>query len=307
MSSLKEQYTELIALTKVFLLRNFSLKESSMTMPKDHLFFKKWILQPSHSQQTENPSDRQSLSSPPPLSPIKKSEHVQQPILSNSFSPPTSPKPVTELTQVKNHTQENRVIDSKISPTKEKAKESPFYLDPLDPPPPSDCLEFKKIFTEYFPHYPLIDQIPTDQIAKKMKSMWKTNLNLFPILILSFTEKEKELQFLKNLAQAITLHFAPAQVISGIKIEQEKKWDQWLKKSDRRLVMASDHGFYLMPELMKSYQEGPRQGKYSLNQIPLLLLSDVSLYLSQPQLKPLLWRAICAELQDGKILQSKSI
>ncbi len=64
---------------------------------------------------------------------------------------------------------------------------------------------------------------------------------------------------------------------------------------DLRLVIASDYDLYLQPELMKVYREAPQQGKHYLNKTPLLLLSDLSLYLKEPQLKSLLWRAICNE------------
>ena len=65
--------------------------------------------------------------------------------------------------------------------------------------------------------------------------------------------------------------------------------------SNLRLIIASDYGLYLQPKLMAYYREVTQQGKHFVNNIPLLLLSDLALYLKEPQLKSLLWRAICKE------------
>ena len=139
------------------------------------------------------------------------------------------------------------------------------------------------------------ETIPEDAVALKVKNSWLNEQTIPPVVILSFRGEEKELAFLKNVAHAISLRLAPARVIQASKWEKENGWQAITHSPDLRLVIASDYDLYLQPELMKVYREAPLQGKHYLNKTPLLLLSDLSLYLKEPQLKSLLWRAICNE------------
>lgn len=170
-----------------------------------------------------------------------------------------------------------------------------FHLEPLAPPSPQENSEWWNLSQTLFPEWMLSKTIPSDAIAQKNKNAWLRSQEISPVIILSFHDNEQRQTFLKNIAQAISLRLAPAQVISVSQIEKENGWENTLNSPQLRLIIASDYGLYLHPKLMHLYREIPQQGKHFLNQTPLLLLSDLSLYLKEPQLKPLLWRAICNE------------
>jgi hypothetical protein len=282
---LKEHYSELVSLTQVFLLRNYSLADPFTIDPATHRFFQKWN---------------------------KRLETVPMPVRSTpaapiyATNPPPSPDPFPPQTQPEPHpatpNPEPSVPPSPKPrppevPNRPHSHSSPFLsLEPLKGYEPMDLQDFKKIFKEQFPTFSISEQIPSDEKAQQVKNSWQTETEIPPVLILSFHEGEKSFAFLRNIAFAIHLHLTPARVISGPKLEQEKKWDKVLNTKGLRLIIASDYGLYLLPELMKYYKEAPRQAKHFLNQIPLLLLSDPSLYLKEPHLKAFLWQAILNEL-----------
>lgn len=154
--------------------------------------------------------------------------------------------------------------------------------------------DFRALFKHNFPQYPLMESIPDDTLAKKKMLAWSYEREIPPVLLFSFSEDERQLSFLKNIAMAITLHFIPARALAGKKME----WNTLLNNPALKLIIISDHELYSQPGLMAHYQEIPQHGKHFLQKIPLLLLSDLDLYLKETQLKPLLWRAICRELSS---------
>lgn len=296
MNTLKEDYAELVALTQLFLLREFSIKDKQVTDPQTYAFFKhilpkEAIQRPSVQTPPVKTNDVKSTASlPPPKSPPSPQPSPPQPSL-----PPVEPPP--EPIKVES------LPEKAIAISTGSKKGYVINLEPLSPPVPLDCKDIKQIFKEQLIHYPISEEIPSDQIAKKIKNSWQIEQNIPPIIILSFNEQEKSRAFLQAIADAISQHLAPARVLSGPQIEKEKKWDIVLKTKGLRLVIASDYGLYLLPELMKCYKETPKQAKHYLYQTPLLLLSDLTLYLKQPQLKPLLWKAICNEFNASRGFQ----
>ncbi|WP_068470215.1 hypothetical protein [Candidatus Protochlamydia phocaeensis] len=307
MTSLKHRYQELVALTQIFLLREHPLKDKPFCLaaPSNHSFFQAGMKRslssapyskdspppqpialnrplPGRQPAVQSPSpDPQPqpgpiLPSPDPLPPVNPPEHPFPDPLPPT-TPPQSPSPDPQPPQI--------VRDKR-----------PLQLEPLSATSfPTLDLSFKQTLRELFPHYPLCDNIPDDKIAKKVKNAWYQEKVIPPIIILSFNDQDKHLTFLKNVAQAISLRLAPARVLSGVQLEKEKQWETILREPHLRLVIASDYGLYLQPGLMKHYREVPKQAKHFLHQTPLLLLSDLNLYLKDPQLKALLWRAICKE------------
>jgi len=175
-----------------------------------------------------------------------------------------------------------------------------FSLEPLTAISPQHSPEGWKFYQSLFPDWSLSEAIPNDKIALKNKNAWMKIQEATPVIILSFHDNEQQLTFLKNIAQAISLRLSSAQVISASQIEKENGWENLLNSPQLRLVIAGDYELYLHPKLMHVYREIPQHGRHFLGKIPLLLLSDLSLYLKEPQLKPLLWRAICNEFATAQ-------
>lgn len=303
MTLLKESYKELLALTQLFIQREYSSQKELLINPPTLAFFQKFqetsfSMNPIKKERffpsttsspridefkastppSPLPEPRPEPTPPPPTQPEPPPQPNPEPSKPNPTPPPAQPEPQPPMIH------------------KNPKEESLLALDPINASTISqDFGGFWKNFPHLFPHIRLFESIPADSFAKKIKNIWLNEQTIPPILILSFHEEEKQLRFLKNIAQAITLRLAPARVFSASKWEKEKRWESLLTSPNLHLIITSDYGLYLQPGLMHYYREIPQQGKHFLLQTPLFLLSDLSLYFKEPQLKSLLWRAICNE------------
>lgn len=286
MPNLLNQFAELISLTNLYLLREFHSPDPIFTDPSTHLFYQPYQKTPPH--ETSKP-----LHTPPP--PYRETSLPRQDINKTVQVPlPTKTQIIPPEVSLQQHQQESELENLKLKNTP-----SSFHLEPLSGlEHTSQWNDFKPLFQQYFPNHPLNEQIPSDARAKKINTTWKMDQVIPPVVILSFNDQNNQLVLIKNIAKATSLNLAPTRVISAHTIEQQNKWKEFLHSPSLKLIIASDYGFYLLPELMKFYKEVPKSAKHFLHQTPLLLLSDLSLYLKEPQLKSLLWRAICSEFQQ---------
>lgn len=296
MISIKHRYAELLHLTQLFLLREYSLKDVKMVEPPLFAFFQRKM------QNFSSPI----RNAPSPVVTVPPVPSSQVPVKTITIPPSPDPgpsqpppKPTPPPEPLPPPTQPEPVIPPSPPPAiqgKSTHKGKEFSLEPWNPPSSSrDHRELWKVCQTLFPEWTLCEAIPSDAIAQKQKNAWQRNQDILPIILLSFHDHEQQVIFLKNIAQAISLRLAPAKVLSASQLEKENSWENLLNSSQLRLVIASDYGLYLYPKLMRFYREMPQQNRHFLHQTPLLLLSDLSLYLREPQLKPLLWRAICNE------------
>jgi|GEM_PF-1737193 len=286
--TVKELYSELISLTQLFLLRGHQptdkcpIDENSFAILKPFVQKNRPILQEIKQEITEiplmnldAPSFKEAILALPPriatLPELKKSTtESATPIFPTLLSSPEPKKIVGDSTDKKR-----------------------FNLEPLNSKPVEVDLSYKKFFRESFPDLLLFEEIPFDQLARKIKDSWMSKHQILPVVILSFSEQNKSLTFLKNISKSITLCLAPACILSGDKLEKEQQWDRLLKTAGLRLVIACDYELYLQKNLMEHYRQSQANNSHFLDQTPLLLLSDLSLYLKRPELKSFLWNAIC--------------
>jgi hypothetical protein len=297
MNNLKERYSDLVSLTQVFIQKEYATKQTTIASPAGYAFFaNRPKRQPMSRAATSSflkkplqasfpdpqiPTPAPNPNEPtPPLPPITP---TPEPITPSPSPAPTTPSP-----------------DPQIEPIQNKAygisNKKGFVLEPLNPPPAYQMdIDFKEVINKKYPGLPIYDAIPDDRVASKIKNTWQKENVIPPVIILTFNQDEQHTLFLKNVAKAISLRLAPARVISGLKVEAEKKWDKLIESPDIQMIIACDYGFFMQPGLKKHYREDSKQGKHFLGNKPLLLLSDLNLYLQQPQLKALLWQAICNE------------
>lgn len=287
-------------------MRECSLKEIIEVDPVIHDFFQK-KLKPILPNST--PIKKNEL----PITQPIKTLHKQPPSPSQSreaiitSSPSLQPLPNLPTASPAPHSLSSPKKSDPIAPIppaeiqKSLNQNKTFSLEPMQPPSElSSFHECWKIYPSLFPHWTLSKSIPSDEMVQRANFLRKKE-NPPVILILSFHDREPQLTFLNHIAHAISLRLAPAQVLLASQIEKEKGWEKLLSSTQTKLVIAPDYDLYSQPQLMQFYREVPQQGKHFLKQIPLLLLSDLSLYLKDPQLKPLLWRAICNEFAQLKI------
>lgn len=254
---MRKCYQELVSLTQLFLFREYPLP-------------KRFALLPTKEEENET-----RLPSPPPIS--------ASPQIKSPSPAPSTPTPLVSAPAV---------LQEKKEDLKEQAKK--WELEPLKEPFSSlEIEEFWTLFPTLFPHIRLSKSIPSDNEARKINTRW-LNEQEAAILILSFGETESSTAFLKKMAQGISERLASARVLSVSRIKEEE-WPQIFSSPSLRLIIASDYALYTHPPLMHHYREQAQPRKVFLFNKPLLLLSDPSLYIKEPQLKALLWKTICNE------------
>jgi hypothetical protein len=152
--------------------------------------------------------------------------------------------------------------------------------------------EIRTLLKKIAPHLPLIDKIPEDTQAKRIANAWQEPICQADIAVLLLGENRAEEQFLHNLAQGISRKLCPAQLIRGVDLEKEKKWDLFLQRSPLKWLICSPR-LYQCPDLLRFYRENPATKTYFLEEKNLLLLSPIASYLNNPALKAPLWEKLC--------------
>lgn len=289
---MKEYYAETLALLQIYLHQEHEPSHRVFAEKPSYEYFKNYALskraaatQPSAPAKEEirevrsTPLAPSSVTIAPP-SPVVKNIEVAPPVTKIQTAPTlSSPEPVAK---------ESRQ-ETQAPSRPEKPGNGKFVLEPLGPAEAADNSEMCKVISQ---HLPIISTIPEDQEARRMNSDWRSLMVLMDAVILSFNENPKHLAFLKNMSIAIETLGLKCQLVSAQKLEQENNWSKLLEQNKLRLIIASDYGIYMLPELTKLHREVPRQAKHFLGQVPLFLLSDISFYLKEPNLKPSLWKAI---------------
>lgn len=282
-----QEHGQLIALTQLCLLQEYPEEKYVHASQENWHFFKadaaKLRANASVIPQMEKPT--------PPLSP--------QPIISSQPIVLSQPKisPPLNLQTTPPAPAEQPAISLQNPPEPQKKGEAPlFKLEPLPFPEKESLDDLKKICKEKFPQYQLLDHPPVDDEAKALLQLWKKKETHSEVIILSFDESPIQKAFLQNIAKAIRIRLGSAVIVNARKVEADHQWEPLLNSDKLRLVIASDYAIYGLKQLMSYYKEDAGSIR-KLKDAPLLLLSDLSLYLKEPKLKPSLWKAICEVLK----------
>lgn len=174
-----------------------------------------------------------------------------------------------------------------------KPKDPVVIESPQPPKPATDFKSVRNVLSVIAPQLAIIDEIPNDQIAKKLSQRWKTKNQSAPISILIYQEPPEQRALLEEIAKAIDVYYGPAKIVHAEKIEKEKQWEAFLSVENLKLVIACDYTLWQLTHLMHFYKETPAQNTRVLGNIPLFLLPDLSLYLKDALLKRSLWKALC--------------
>lgn len=177
---------------------------------------------------------------------------------------------------------------------------------PPPPPPPAEIepkqelirpvvhfSSIRNLLSVVAPELAIIDEIPNDEIAKKLSNRWKTKNQTAPLSVLVYQEPPEQKALLEQIAQALSNYFGPTKIIQAEEIEKEKQWEAFLSVEGLKMVITCDYTLWQLRGLMQFYKETPAQGKRLLGNTPLFLLPDLSLYLKDSLLKRSLWKALC--------------
>jgi hypothetical protein len=285
----KEQYAELLALTQRYIQQEYPRDSWVGSDIETFSTFKQHALNQKRAQQPKIPEK--------PLATLQNSSaQIVKP--SNPPSVIAKPAPIIKsLTPVP-----PKKLPPSIQQTKpaEKKVMTPnvtgYNLELLPTAQNHELSDWKKIIHERFPNLELFDEPPNDELAKRINSAWQQPKTIPSVIILAFQETPKERAFLQNIAAAIQARYAQASVMSVQEIENEFGWDSTLQSKNLHLIIANTHGLNGVPSLMQHYREVQKHAKFYLSKVPLYLLSDISLYLKEPKLKPALWQEITALL-----------
>lgn len=273
-----EKYSELLALTQLFLLQEYP-PGSKATLSRDtfSLF------------QTQLPAT-------PPQSRVFKEPLQPAPLLYSRNRDPDGGKPVRPPT-VPPFTEPEKKLPSipPVQPPKalEKTAAIPDFLEKKSPSS-AECsgLDQKKyaaFFARHYPSFPLRETIPDDAEAKRNKSP-RQQRERAPgpalVWVLTSSTNPEELAFLDKMTQAISSRFIPAALLKKDKWESEEIGGQFPPA-------------YILAE-KTSWNQLQQHQKVSLEKTPLLLLEAPSAYLKDSALKATLWKAICQFLASSQ-------
>ncbi len=218
-----------------------------------------------------------------------------QPTFQSIVSPPSSPqkqietpKPVLPLPKV--------VEMSAPSPKvvkKEEEKDEDLRVTVKEIP----IKAMRALFAKIAPELAILDDIPSDEFAKKIANRWKTKNQSAPITLLYYQEIAEHKTLLEQIVKALDVYFGPARLICAESIEKEKQWDALLSVDELKLIICCDYTLWQLKSLLQHYKEVPTQQMRRLKDKPLFLLPDLSLYLKDPLLKRSLWKGLCQTIR----------
>lgn len=267
-----EEYAELIALTRLHLYGEYALREWKFTDPETFAYYKQFAKQsrPALSQSVAvEPAPKPAtkpVEPPPPVQVVKKEPVAPPPKPKETVAaspPPETPPPVV-------HTQRG------------------FELQPTSAAPQIDLSDIGQLVRERFPAQTIIEQVPSDEAARKIMNAWKQS----GVIILSADVLPEHRTFLESVANAIRSRFMPAAIVSTSDYEKERACHDLVHSDNVKLILASAKVLQGLPHLMKHYQDDPQLGKRFLGKVPLCLLTSTAEYIKTPQLKTTLWNMI---------------
>lgn len=147
--------------------------------------------------------------------------------------------------------------------------------------------DIKRVIQTLFPKFPIIDEIPSDSHAKKIKESWKKVEEIPDVTLLSFQETKDESLLLESIAKALRHYGLNASVIQASKLDIEL----FLQTPNLKLIIA-DSTIRSVPPFAKHQRESVRAGSYFLGKVPLMLLPHLSLLLKDGSLKATLWKTL---------------
>lgn len=212
----------------------------------------------------------------------------------------SSKPPVEKVVELPPPKQEPELTQPALPPELKKTPALPTTPPIVASHPPKahqkDLMQdIQKTLAKIAPTLKLVDHIPQDTEAKKIKNAWKEQANIPDVVILA--TKSPVLPFLHHVAKAIELHFFSSRVLEVDEFEKQNKWEALLGTPNLKMIISPDGVLWSCKALLRYYHEFPNKQERFLGKIPLLLLPDPSLYLKDPALKRSLWNLLCQMLR----------
>ncbi|MBS0653635.1 MAG: hypothetical protein JSR39_08970 [Verrucomicrobia bacterium] len=226
--------------------------------------------------------------------PTRRTEPKLAPVAQKRPETPRPPSPIPKAAPEKRPVQEAPIPEEKF------VKEADVRSEPQHKKPVAASIkpseEIVKTLRKIAPALIISDHIPDDQNAKKIASAWKEKLSGIDVVLLALNSLPDTIELMKNLAKAIQKDLGQVKLMSGERLEQEKRWDLFFQTNTFRLVIASP-GMEQYPDLLKHYKALPAQQSAFLANTPLIVLEPASVYTDSPDKKISLWKSLCQTLK----------
>jgi hypothetical protein len=239
----------------------------------------------------------QAAAQPLPNVILKEPAKIEQTVVKPSVEPKAYVEPKAFDTNKHSPSDVAQIVQEPPKPQQEVPGPKNFKRELPSPPNVEDFADIRKVWNDKFPQQQPIDTLLAKAISHKDQ---QTNTLAPEIILLSIASTPRENTFLSHVAIAIDQCIAPAKLIEATAFESDKEWQKLLESSSLKYIIACHHKLNALPELMKFYHEDSSHGRHTLGRVPLLLLSDLSLYMQEPKLKRLLWQTLCQTLPMKK-------
>jgi hypothetical protein len=179
-------------------------------------------------------------------------------------------------------------------------KEVGFELAPIEKvkAAPSAPSGMRDVLARLAPGLKLSAEPLDDARARQIGAGWKVRAENLVVAVISFGEKGGDLEFLKNLSQAISTHLAQCQLIDGEEMEKGKRWPFFLESPNLKWIVAPRCDISKWPEYAQILRHLPASNESFLGKIPLLHLTAPTEYQKNPALKKSLWATLCQTLKS---------
>lgn len=299
MNTAKKQLLNLLALTQTFLKQETFSNKKKIVSPESLAFFKKThlIFFPPKEKPVIPPPKRETPVSDKPAKNLTniskaastsdeliviKEEQTVRPIETGSTAAKLIRTPSPAEDQIKGQDPEMPIF-FKLEPLAPLKKDSTSVLH-----------EFPQLFKTLFPAISLYEKPPEFSVPLDQKNINTANeKEVISVLVLSHNDAPKQLTLLKNLTSAISLCLGPARLVHNSDILAETKNEDFFNSSGIRLIIATKQSLLFTSESTSCDPDEPDRDRFYLGKIPLIVLSDPSIYLKRPELKNRLWREIC--------------
>lgn len=266
-----------------------------LATPEDANFFRSQV---QRVTPVEKPKPEVFLSPPPFPLPPKPLFVTEKPAPSKSPAfkeepPLAEPSAPTSLIG-KGNSIEAIQTPSLTNQSRELSRSSPPSFEACSSTRPKlDFSLVRNLLSVVAPELAILNDIPNDEMARKVSQRWKTKNQTAPISVVCYQEPPEQRALLEGIVTALDVCFGPAKLVYAEAIEKEKQWETFLGVSELKMVIVCDYTLWQLHGLMHFYKEIPSQGVRTLGNVPLFLLPDLSLYLKDPLLKRSLWKALC--------------
>ncbi len=335
MTDMLTEYRELIALTHQALLDTHSAREWIFTDPHTYAFYKQLAQQSQRVDNPPQPQfnalpgpkapsqpawPRQSPPQFAKTTPASNQAAYTRPAATAAALSPSqplqaapphvptaaSPSPIqAPIKVIPAPAQASAQASAKMPPVKEPQPKGPkdskgggaIILEPMPPADAPDFSAVKKAVRQLFPQLEIVDAIPDDSAAKNVNTAQKLPIQIPEVLIISSVDKPKHQAFLVNICHALQLCLSVRADVAHIaQIDHAQLWDKLIQTAHLKLIITTDQTLAQHPIMQQLYKESFKDSKRYLGKKPLVLLSDIGLYLKEPKLKASLWSSLCQAL-----------